>query len=281
MQIVLENARRTSAARSNGIPPINTQRANTTRAGQRRPDDRDRRHLCEHRRTRATTGRRDSARFRCSDGCSDATSVSDDEHGAAHLHHAAHHQGDAGMTLMQQMTSMPCGIASSSRRQRVVRRRRAAGRSPMMLVIDSLRGRRAATPGQLRQSHVASDVITNVTTARRLHDGQRRARRVFSDAGQVMLHSVPKDIVTLSPTPTTNNAVTITQYPCGLHARRRAQHAGRQTCPTRSTGRSPARSRPARPAHARLSAGAERRERGVAARPALATAPTSSPPSPP
>jgi hypothetical protein len=78
------------------------------------------------------------------------------------------------------------------------------GRSPVMLVIDSLQaaqGNHAATFA----GHLLSDVITNVTTGGTCTVAAP-CPTFFNDEGQVILHSVPKDIAIA---PTSNNAITI------------------------------------------------------------------------
>ena len=63
MKISLENASADFARAVNGIPPINTQRANTTGARQRRPDDGHRRHLHEQPADSTATGRPGSSQI--------------------------------------------------------------------------------------------------------------------------------------------------------------------------------------------------------------------------
>jgi len=86
------------------------------------------------------------------------------------------------------------------------------GRAPVILVIDSLGGIRGrATVGQAT-SNLSSDVFTVVTTGG-LCTTANPCPTVFSDAGQGVLHIVLKDIGLpgTSPSPSSNNSVTITR----------------------------------------------------------------------
>ena len=78
------------------------------------------------------------------------------------------------------------------------------GRSPVMLVIDSLQGAPGAHPTNF-SGNLLSDVMTNVTTGGTCTQAAP-CPTFFNDEGQVILHSVPKD---LSIAPTSNNAITI------------------------------------------------------------------------
>ena len=84
-----------------------------------------------------------------------------------------------------------------------------SGRSPVLLVIDSLAGASGGghAVGQF-SSTLQSDVIVFVTSPAPCTP-ERQCPTVFSDSGQVVLRLVPKDI---SVAPTANNAVTITRY---------------------------------------------------------------------
>jgi hypothetical protein len=87
------------------------------------------------------------------------------------------------------------------------------GRSPSMLVIESLGGiRGAATPGPVGNP-LASDVITNVTTPEPCSP-TNPCPTVFSDSGEVTMRLILKDIGTPENpnAPTSNNAVTINRY---------------------------------------------------------------------
>jgi hypothetical protein len=80
-------------------------------------------------------------------------------------------------------------------------------RSPVFLVIDSLRGSRGlASPGALLDNLI-SDVITNVLTPA----PPCPCPTIFGDTGSVVLRAPLKDVVNVV-SPTTNNEVTITRY---------------------------------------------------------------------
>jgi len=86
------------------------------------------------------------------------------------------------------------------------------GRSPVILVVDSIGGiRGAATIGQAT-STLSSDVHTVVTTGGTCTTANP-CPTVFSDAGQGVMHIVLKDIGLpgTSPAPSSNNSVTITR----------------------------------------------------------------------
>jgi hypothetical protein len=83
------------------------------------------------------------------------------------------------------------------------------GRAPMLLQIDSLLGSAGnTTPGPFGNPLV-SDVLTNVTSPAPCA-ATSPCPTIFNDLGQVVLRIIPKDV--LSPTPSTNNSVTITRY---------------------------------------------------------------------
>jgi hypothetical protein len=79
------------------------------------------------------------------------------------------------------------------------------GRSPMMLVMNSLSGGTATAAGPLQ-----SDVIRRVTSS----CTPGAAPCVLADPGTASLTVVPKDVTV---TPTTNNAVTVTRYRVVFH----------------------------------------------------------------
>jgi hypothetical protein len=84
-----------------------------------------------------------------------------------------------------------------------------SGRSPVLLVIDSLAGAPGGGHGAgLFSATLQSDVIV-LLSAPAPCTPERQCPTVFSDSGQVVLRLVPKDI---SIAPTSNNAVTITRY---------------------------------------------------------------------
>jgi hypothetical protein len=78
------------------------------------------------------------------------------------------------------------------------------GRSPVMLVIDSLQAAQGNHVSTFT-GHLLSDVITNVTTGG-VCTVAAPCPTFFNDEGQVILHAVPKDIAIA---PTSNNAITI------------------------------------------------------------------------
>lgn len=86
------------------------------------------------------------------------------------------------------------------------------GKSPMFLVIDSLTGLRGGGTGQLTVP-LYSDVQT-IKTSPAPCSAENPCPTIFSDVGQVILRLVPKDIGggSVTPSPTTNNEVTITRY---------------------------------------------------------------------
>jgi hypothetical protein len=79
------------------------------------------------------------------------------------------------------------------------------GRSPVMLVIDSLQAAQGNHVSTFA-GHLASDVITLVTTGG-VCTVAAPCATFFNDEGQAIIHSVPKDITVA---PTSNNAITIT-----------------------------------------------------------------------
>lgn len=83
------------------------------------------------------------------------------------------------------------------------------GRSPSMLVIDSLQGAPGGGHGaNTFGGTLFSDVITLVTQPAPCAP-ENPCATVFSDSGQVVLHLAMKDATVA---PTSNNAVTITRY---------------------------------------------------------------------
>ena len=88
-----------------------------------------------------------------------------------------------------------------------------SGRSPVFLVIDSLKGSRGATsPGPLSGT-LTSDVITNITSPAPCA-AATPCPTIFGDSGEVILRSSLKDIGTTGTpaAPSSNNEVTITRY---------------------------------------------------------------------
>jgi len=84
-----------------------------------------------------------------------------------------------------------------------------AGRSPMLLVVDSLQGAPGGGFGAGKFGNVLdSDVIVNLTSPAPCTQAAP-CPTYYGDSGQVTLHAVPKDV---SITPTSNNAVTITRF---------------------------------------------------------------------
>jgi hypothetical protein len=85
------------------------------------------------------------------------------------------------------------------------------GRSPVFLVIDSLRAAQGNTPGTL-SGFLTSDVVTLVTTPAPCTTTSP-CQTIFNDVGSAQLRVSLKDIGTpTSPaTPTSNNDVTITR----------------------------------------------------------------------
>src|SRR5688572_19163590 len=117
------------------------------------------------------------------------------------------------MTRMRQVCRLIAAtavMASSVSCGDVVR----SGKSPMFLVIDSLRvGRGNVTPPIFTESPLVSDVLSMVVSPPPC-TAIAPCPTVFNDLGQVSLRIVPKDIgtTTVSAAPSTNNEVTITRF---------------------------------------------------------------------
>lgn len=88
-----------------------------------------------------------------------------------------------------------------------------SGRSPVLLVIDSLAGAPGGGHGAgTFSATLQSDVIVFLSSPAPCTP-TAQCPTVFSDSGQVVLRLVPKDI---SVAPTASNAVTITRYHIGF-----------------------------------------------------------------
>ena len=83
------------------------------------------------------------------------------------------------------------------------------GRSPVLLVIDSLAGAPGGGHGAGQFSATLQSDVVVLLTSPAPCTPESACPTVFSDSGQVSLRLVPKDI---SIAPTANNAVTITRY---------------------------------------------------------------------
>ncbi len=86
------------------------------------------------------------------------------------------------------------------------------GRAPVILVVDTIGAIRGAATVGTATTQLSSDVLTLVTSGG-LCTTVNPCPTVFSDSGTAALHIVLKDIgaVGTTPTPSTNNAVTITR----------------------------------------------------------------------
>jgi hypothetical protein len=84
------------------------------------------------------------------------------------------------------------------------------GRSPVVLVIDTLQSAPGNKPAQFSGGALLSDVETIVTSGGACTIA-KPCLTVFDDFGQVVLHAPPKDITNVTG-PTTNNEVTISRY---------------------------------------------------------------------
>ena len=85
------------------------------------------------------------------------------------------------------------------------------GRSPMMLIIDSITGASGAAPGQLGVP-VQSDVVTLV---KRSVDGvEQQVPTIYNDVGKATLRMLLKDqgAPAVTATPTLTNVITITRF---------------------------------------------------------------------
>jgi hypothetical protein len=83
------------------------------------------------------------------------------------------------------------------------------GRSPVVLVVDSLRGASGGGAGSgTFTGTLRSDVLVNLTSPAPCTPAAP-CPTIFNDSGQVVLHLEPKDIAIA---PTSNNQVTITRY---------------------------------------------------------------------
>lgn len=87
-----------------------------------------------------------------------------------------------------------------------------SSRSPVILVMDSLQGFRGAATTSTASFSLVSDVLTNVTSGGTCTPATP-CPTVFGDTGQAIVHIVLKDIGLpgTTPTPSTNNEVTITR----------------------------------------------------------------------
>ena len=105
----------------------------------------------------------------------------------------------AAVILAVGLTSASCG--------EIVR----SGRSPMILLIDSIQGASGATPGQLGVP-VLSDVVTLVK--RTVNGSEQQVPTIYNDVGQATLRMVLKDqgAPAVTATPTLTNAITVTRY---------------------------------------------------------------------
>ena len=242
MQISVENATPDFSRQVNNIPPINTQRANTQV-------------LVSDGQTTVIGGIYVSNSTLSSDKTPGLGNVPllkwlfkrDSrrrvEHRAADLHHAAHHQeltAEDAMRTSIRLFGLAALTAATVSCGDVVRQ----GSSPVFLVIDQLAGQRGATtlgapsnPLDLRrdhQRHVAGAVLGRRRRARRSSATAARSR-----CARRSRTSAPR---WRSRRPRTTRSRS-TAYHVEYIARRRPQHARASTCRSRSTARSPARSR--------------------------------------
>ncbi len=83
------------------------------------------------------------------------------------------------------------------------------GKSPSMIVIDSLQAASGADPGSL-SGFLLSDVVTLIEQT---VDGETvRVPTIFNDVGQATMRLILKDQGVAGALPTTLNAVTLTRY---------------------------------------------------------------------
>jgi hypothetical protein len=87
------------------------------------------------------------------------------------------------------------------------------GKSPSFLVIDLFQGQRGGAATATLGVPLLSDVVT-IKTSPAPCSVSTPCPTIFNDNGQVVLRLVPKDVgnATISPTPSTNNEVTINRY---------------------------------------------------------------------
>ena len=85
------------------------------------------------------------------------------------------------------------------------------GRSPMILVIDSISGASGATPGQLGVP-LLSDVLTMVK--RSVNGSDQEVPTIFNDVGKATMRMILKDqgAPAITATPTFLNAITVNRY---------------------------------------------------------------------
>ena len=273
MQISVENATPDFSRQVNGIPPINTQRANTPGAGERRPDDGDRRHLRRAHEQTTTDRTPGLGNVPLLKWLFKRDTVERPEHRAADLHHAAHHQElrrhEDAMRTSFDCSRLAALVAATVSCGDVVRAGPLAGvpghRLAAAASAAAATRRHARRPADLRrdhQRHVAGAVHADDAVP----DGLQRHRLGRSCALPLegRRHGVAA--------PTTNNEVTINAYHV---AYRRAD--GRNTpgvdVPYRLRRRGrPARCRPAARSRS-ASSWCGRRQAGVAAGAAAARSP--------
>jgi hypothetical protein len=92
------------------------------------------------------------------------------------------------------------------------------GRSPVILVVDSLAALRGATTASTATASLFSDVFSLVTTGGTC-SSNNPCPTIFEDFGQFSLHIVLKDIGQpgTTPAPSSNNQVTITRVHVSYH----------------------------------------------------------------
>jgi hypothetical protein len=105
----------------------------------------------------------------------------------------------AALVLAVALASASCGD--------VVR----TGRSPMILIIDSITGASGATPGQLGVP-LLSDVVTMVKQT--VGGVEQQVPTIYNDVGKATMRMVLKDqgAPAVTATPTLVNAITVTRY---------------------------------------------------------------------
>src|SRR5262249_27789356 len=130
------------------------------------------------------------------------------EHGAARVHHAAHHQGLRAETMIMARTARLVGLATLLAASVSCGDAVRDGSSPVYLVIDTLAAIRGGPQAGTPSSTLVSDVITNVTSPLPCTP-QAPCPTVFGDSGRAVLSIAPRNIA-VAPTP--NNEVTINRY---------------------------------------------------------------------
>jgi hypothetical protein len=83
------------------------------------------------------------------------------------------------------------------------------GKSPVYLVIDSLTAKSGSDSSAVKSNYLQADVITMVTSPAPCAPASP-CPTVFSDAGDVVLRALPKDVSATSPS--TNSEVTIDRF---------------------------------------------------------------------